>query len=273
MRSPGSARRDVVLEASLSLGVEAGAIGLREVMAVVPDRLAGLATLVAGPVGAVPGVVVVTVTRVVAHVIEVGVVAPALILELALALLELSAQAARAQQLALALLDELIASELTNDYWTITLPSDLATSSARNPQLFAYVASQNRLGARVLFSGKAVSELIDPALKATKKPLERHHLFPRGWLEGNGVEDLREINQMANYALLEWPDNIDIGKKAPAVYFTEIEQRFAGQPGIWSKMLADHALPDGWQHMSYPEFLQARRVLMADIIRKGFESL
>lgn len=173
----------------------------------------------------------------------------------------------------LALLDELIASELTNDYWTITLPSDLATSSARNPQLFAYVASQNRLGARVLFSGKTVSELIDPALKATKKPLERHHLFPRGWLEDNGFEDLRDINQMANYALLEWPDNIDIGKKAPFIYFPDIEQRFADQPQVWSKMLADHALPAGWQNMSYPDFLQTRRVLMADIIRKGFESL
>ncbi|WP_420407482.1 GmrSD restriction endonuclease domain-containing protein [Hoeflea sp.] len=171
------------------------------------------------------------------------------------------------------LLNELIASELTNDYWTITLPSDLATSSARNPQLFAYVASQNRLGARVLFSNKKVAELIDPALRATKKPLERHHLFPRGWLEDNGVEDLREINQIANYALLEWPDNIDIGKKAPFDYFGEIEKRFADQPEVWNKMLADHALPDKWQSMKYPEFLQARRILMADIIRKGFESL
>lgn len=37
----------------------------------------------------------------------------------------------------LAILDRLIASELTNDFWSITLPADLATSSARNPQLFA----------------------------------------------------------------------------------------------------------------------------------------
>ena len=79
----------------------------------------------------------------------------------------------------LAVLDGLIASEMTNDYWSITLPADLATSSARNPQLFAYVASQNMLGAKVLFSHKTVADLIDPAIRAKKKPLERHHLFPR----------------------------------------------------------------------------------------------
>ena len=35
-----------------------------------------------------------------------------------------------------AALDEIIGNELTNDYWTITLPADLNSSSARNPQLF-----------------------------------------------------------------------------------------------------------------------------------------
>jgi hypothetical protein len=115
----------------------------------------------------------------------------------------------------LAILDRLIASELTNDFWSITLPADLATSSARNPQLFAYVASQNRLNANVLFSHKKVSDLIDPALRTKKKPLERHHLFPRAWLEQNVTSDQTEINQMANYALLEWPENIDIGMTPP----------------------------------------------------------
>jgi len=41
----------------------------------------------------------------------------------------------------LAVLDSLIASEMTNDYWAITLPAELATSASRSPQLFAYVAS------------------------------------------------------------------------------------------------------------------------------------
>lgn len=173
----------------------------------------------------------------------------------------------------LAVLDGLIASELTPDYWAITLPADLATSSARNPQLFAYVASQNRLGANVLFSHKKISDLIDPALKTKKKPLERHHLFPRAWLEAEVTREQTEINQMANYALLEWPENIDIGAKPPHEYVADIRTRFAGQDGQWSAMLVAHALPLGWESMSYPVFLAERRKLMADIIRRGFESL
>lgn len=173
----------------------------------------------------------------------------------------------------LAVLDGLIANELTNDFWSISLPGALATSSARNPQLFAYVASQNRLSANVLFSHKKISDLIDPALKTKKKALERHHLFPRGWLEAAVTQEQREINQMANYALLEWPENIDIGKKPPTEYMAEIKMRFAGQPDIWSAMMRNHALPEGWETMDYREFLEARRILMADIIRRGFESL
>lgn len=173
----------------------------------------------------------------------------------------------------LAVLDGLMASELTHDFWTITLPADLATSSARNPQLFAYVASQNRLGANVLFSHKKVSELIDPALKMKKKPLERHHLFPRAWLEAEVTKEQTEINQMANYALLEWPENIDIGKTPPHDYVPAIRQRFHGQEAWWNAMAADHALPPGWETMAYPDFLVERRKLMADIIRRGFETL
>jgi hypothetical protein len=73
------------------------------------------------------------------------------------------------------------------------------------------------LGAPVLFSHKKISDLIDPALKTKKKSLERHHLFPRAWLEKAGETDLKVINQMANYALLEWPENISISDDAPTL--------------------------------------------------------
>ncbi|MGH6718012.1 MAG: GmrSD restriction endonuclease domain-containing protein, partial [Alphaproteobacteria bacterium] len=168
-------------------------------------------------------------------------------------------------------LDEVIESNLTSDYWSITLPTDLATSSARNPQLFAYVAAQNRLGAPVLFSHKKIGDLIDPALKPKKKALERHHLFPRAWLERQGVDDLKVINQMANFALLEWPDNIDISDTPPSEYVPQVRARFAD--GAWADMCTAHGLPKGWENMGYDEFLVRRRVLMADIVRRGFETL
>jgi hypothetical protein len=168
-------------------------------------------------------------------------------------------------------LEEMMASELTNDFWQITLPAALDSSSARNPELFAYLAAQNRLGAPVLFSAKKVSELMDPALKPTKKALERHHLFPRKWLEKQGVTDLKLINQLANFALVEWPDNIEISDTSPAEYVPEVRKRFSDQIGL--EMQRQHALPNGWEEMPYQEFLEERRKLMAAVIRAGYEAL
>lgn len=171
----------------------------------------------------------------------------------------------------LTLLDDIISSELTNDFWTITLPAGMDSSSARNPELFAYVAAQNRLNAPVLFSHKRISELLDPAVQTKKKALERHHLFPRAWLERNGVTEIPQINQMANFALLEWPDNIEISDDDPTVYVAALRQLF--KPDAWELMHRLHALPTGWEAMPYDAFLQERRKLMADIIRQGFETL
>jgi hypothetical protein len=168
-------------------------------------------------------------------------------------------------------LEENMANELTNDFWTVTLPFNLDSSSARNPELFAYTAAQNRLGSPVLFSHKRVADMLDPALKMTKKSLERHHLFPRAWLERNGLTDLKQINQLANFALLEWPDNIDISDTAPGEYVPKVRSRFS--TGEWARMNEHHALPSDWERLSYPEFLVQRRRLMAAIIRRGFESV
>lgn len=170
-----------------------------------------------------------------------------------------------------ATLDAIIANDLTNDFWAITLPANLNSSSARNPELFAYVAAQNRLHAPVLFSHKKVAELIDPVIQSKKKALERHHLFPRAWLVTQGIEDLKQINQMANYALLEWPENIGISDTPPSEYVPEIAKRFS--KADWARMHEAHALPAGWEGMEYGDFLDARRRLMASIIRRGFETL
>ncbi|MEO8202035.1 MAG: hypothetical protein ABI679_16000, partial [Gemmatimonadota bacterium] len=169
-------------------------------------------------------------------------------------------------------LDELIKAELTNDFWTTTLPAAMDSSSARNPELFAYVAAQNRLAAPVLFSHKKVSDLIDPTVKTKKKALERHHLFPRAWLEREGITDLKLINQMANQALIEWPENIDISDSAPSEYVPAIQERFTDRKE-WEAMYDFHALPVNWQSMDYPTFLSERRKLMAGITRRGFETL
>lgn len=170
-----------------------------------------------------------------------------------------------------AILEEIMASGLTNDFWMVTLPAGLDSSSARNPELFAFVAAQNLLGAPVLFSHKKVQHLLDPAIKTKKKALERHHLFPRAWLERQGIEDLKKINQLANFSLLEWPANIAISDAPPSEYVPQMQGLFNTED--WSAMHEYHGLPAGWHLMTYETFLQERRKLMAGIIRRGFEAL
>ena len=166
-----------------------------------------------------------------------------------------------------ALLDGIVKDTLTEDYWDITLPNQLGTSAPRSPSLFAYYAALNLLDARVLFSKMKVFELLDPAAKANRAALERHHLFPRGYLAKIGIADTRDVNQIANFALLEWPDNNDIGDQAPAEYYPRYAGRLSREARHW------HALPERWEQMPYQDFLAARRKGLARVIRDGFAQL
>lgn len=167
-------------------------------------------------------------------------------------------------------IDQTIAATFTPDYWSITLPNELATSSARSPGLFAYYAALNLLDAAALFSKLKTSELMDPTTKGQRSAVERHHLFPRAHLQRLGVCGRREINQIANYALVEWKDNDLIADDAPAEYFP----RFASRHGFDREhMCFWHALPEGWETMGYQAFLEERRRRIAAVIRAGFETL
>ena len=170
-----------------------------------------------------------------------------------------------------AVLEKIMADDLTDDFWRTTLPSHLETSGINSPYLFAYLAAQNKLGAPVLFSMKKVAELLDPMVKVKMKSTNQHHLFPKAWLDRNGVSSKRDVNQIANLALTEWPDNLAISDEAPSVYLPEMRARFS--PESWREMHELHALPMGWESMAYEQFLNARRPLMASVIRRAYESL
>lgn len=153
----------------------------------------------------------------------------------------------------------------------MTLPLELATSTGRSPALFGFYAAQALLGARALFSKSAVADLLDPPAQGQKKALERHHLFPKQYLKTLGIEGVRDTNQIANYALVEWDDNIGISDDAPAKYWPVYAKRFDAQE--LAAMCRWHALPDGWWEMPYTEFLASRRPLIAAVIRDGYKKL
>ena len=169
------------------------------------------------------------------------------------------------------ILDEQISAVLTKDYWEVTLPNELETAAARNTAQFAYYAALCLLEARVLYSKMKVSELLDPTTKAKKTALERHHLFPRKYLQRIGVREKRLINQVANYALVEWSDNIKISDRAPRDYVPELEERFASDE--LQQMYDWHGLPSNWYELDYKDFLKERRRRIALIIKAGFERL
>jgi len=169
------------------------------------------------------------------------------------------------------ILDQQIDAVLTQDYWDVTLPSELETATPRNTGQSAYYATLCLLDAPVLYSRMKVKELLDPSTKAKKAALERHHLFPRRYLQSIGIDDNRLINQVANYALVEWSDNIQISDSAPKEYGPRMERRFS--PEELCVMYDLHALPEGWYDMDYHTFLSERRKRIADVIRRGFLQL
>lgn len=168
-------------------------------------------------------------------------------------------------------LDRICDLTLTEDYWKITLPNDLATSASRSPSLFAYNAALVLLDATALFSKIKISELLDPVSQGTRTAVERHHLFPKGYLKKLGITGQRETNQIANYAYVEWSDNIKISDQPPADYLPKMKERFSHQELV--KMYHWHALPENWEQMNYREFLEQRRELIAQIIFEGYQTL
>jgi hypothetical protein len=169
------------------------------------------------------------------------------------------------------LLDQIISNTLTDDFWNITLPTSLATSASRGPSLFAYYASLVNLNANVLFSHLSVADLLNPAMRAKKAAIERHHLFPKGYLQKLGIADVHDANQIANFALVEWSDNIDISDMSPKEYFKDFYVRYSEEG--WKPQRFLHALPQGWEQMNYPDFLTSRRKMLAQVIREGYEKL
>jgi hypothetical protein len=162
---------------------------------------------------------------------------------------------------------------LTADYWAITLPNELATSASKSPALLAYIAALNILDADALLSTGKVRSRLDPAITA-RKGIERHHIFPRAYLKKRlGITDSKEINQIANMALVEWADNIAISDEDPAVYWPAQVAAKQITPDRLTEQRYWHALPDGWEQMEFADFLSRRRRLMADVVRDAFTRL
>ena len=167
---------------------------------------------------------------------------------------------------------------LSDNFWQVALPQNLSYASSQNPTYLAYLAAQVTAGDNSLLSQNIrVSELITLGGDV-------HHIFPKKYLVEHGF-DRTQYNQTANYAYLDTPVNISIGKKAPKDYFSvalaQCGQETAESGSILNEKdlranLAINCIPEDIfeiDYTRYDDFLAKRRSLMAKKIRKYYENL
>lgn len=170
------------------------------------------------------------------------------------------------------------AAVLGDNFWNVQIPQDLSFTSTNNPAYLVYLAAQIYFNDVSLLSQNiCVKELIELGGDV-------HHIFPKQYLKDNHFE--RNLyNQEANYAFLDRPVNVSIGKLAPNVYFKlakeQCETKIIKCGSITDidllyQNLADNCVPQDVFEMDYtryPEFLEKRRVLMAGKIKAYYYSL
>lgn len=168
-------------------------------------------------------------------------------------------------------LNNVIASQFTDDYFQRNLINDLKTSSTSSPIWFGYVASLNVLNLPMLFSTTPTSYYFTAGANGSKLAIDIHHIFPKKYLERLGFKNDRDRNQIANYTFLDYTTNIEISDEAPSDYVP----KFRSKMGEENYKLAckQNALPENFESLEYMDFLNKRRVLMAAMIYKAYQKL
>lgn len=174
--------------------------------------------------------------------------------------------------------DAVIASQLSESYWTGLLPRNLETSSASSPFFLAYQAAQVKLGDKGFLSRDIT------ALDLILNRCDVHHLYPRNHLKGQGLTKAK-YNQIANFVLTQTEINIAIGDKAPEAYFAELAAQCSGGAQKYGGIddreemranLRANCVPERLLDGDVPAFddyLDERRKLMAAKIREYFGKL
>lgn len=168
-------------------------------------------------------------------------------------------------------LDSVISNKFTDDYFTYSLPTELNSSSATSPAWYGYIAAINVLGTPMLFSTTQLSYYLNLGTNGNKNSVDKHHIFPKNYLEKIGFDSDRDRNQIANFTYLDYQTNIDISDAPPMEYV----KRFRTKLGEDSYKLSceQNALPENFENMPYQEFLNQRRLLMAQIVKKAYMKL
>ena len=179
----------------------------------------------------------------------------------------------------MAVYNDVVAAQLSDNYWAVNLPQSLNTTSTRTGAWLVYLAAQVKAADNTLFTnGVKVSDVI--AVMG-----DIHHIFPKNYLVKELGATRGVYNQVANYTFLEKKINIAIKDDAPCEYFAkELDACRSGcghygsiqsEEGLMAN-LAANCIPSGVFEMDssdYEDFLAQRRALMAKKIEAYFKSL
>ena len=169
--------------------------------------------------------------------------------------------------------------EMSDAFWNTVLVQRLDTSVSSSPYFLLFLMAQVKAGSRGF-----LSEQIDVSSLIQQRG-DIHHIFPKRYLQKNGINNRRDYNQIANYVYTQSEININIKNDAPCVYMAKMKEQIANGElqygGITDaddlkKNLAENCVPEEFMNMDsndYKAFLEKRRILMAGFIRRFYESL
>jgi hypothetical protein len=177
-------------------------------------------------------------------------------------------------------MENIEAAELSDAFWEAGLPQQMNTPVASSPYFNVYLASQV-YGKDKGFLSRDITVQDLLAFKG-----DVHHLFPKNYLKKHGLMQ-NKYNQIANYVMMQSEINIAIGDKSPADYFSKLLEYCSNENknfayGAITELdqikdnFAIHCIPEGMENKNidhYEEFLQERRKLMAQKIKKYYWKL
>lgn len=169
-------------------------------------------------------------------------------------------------------------SDLSDGFWSAGLILELDKSIISSPYLNVFFASQVRDGDEGFLSTDiTVRDMI----------IHRgdiHHIFPKNFLQKK-YDSKNEYNQIANFVYAQQEINIAIGDKSPDNYMKVLLNQCDGGKVKYGNItdkdqlmenLKKHCIPTSIFEMNidnYHEFLEERRKLMAEKIKRYYKTL
>ena len=171
------------------------------------------------------------------------------------------------------------AGELSDAFWSTVLFQRLDTSVASSPYFLVYLMAQVKRNARGVLSKQiTVQSLIE-------QRGDIHHIFPKKYLQRNGINSRKDCNQIANYVCTQSEINIKIKDDAPCDYMAWMKQQVSGEGSFYGGIssmedleakLTENCVPIEFMHMDvfdFQVFLAIRRTMMAKCLREYYEGL